>query len=145
MTNFLSPLVGAHFRPPAKQLLECLPSGAKLLLVAEPENPYDERAIKVLLPDLGKAIPESQKDALREALPATGNDLDELLIQDEPIHLGYLGADKNKVFAQNPSWAGNTVIGDALANTDWDYEAKLSFSPEGAPMVQITVFDSQGA
>ena len=44
-----APLVGSHFRPPAKALLASLPAGFHLELRPEPLNPYDPNAIEVWL------------------------------------------------------------------------------------------------
>ena len=71
MRTLTTPIVGAHFRPPAKQLLEVLPIGTPMLLRAEPDNPYDENAIQVLV-SLSKTYPISQWAVLAAALEGTG-------------------------------------------------------------------------
>jgi hypothetical protein len=43
------PLVGMHYRPPAKAITGNLQPGHPLLLVAEPENEFDPHAIAVYL------------------------------------------------------------------------------------------------
>ena len=56
------PLVGAHFRPPAKALIQSLPVGQVLRLSREPDNQYDTNAIQVWLrhcPPLAKPQPLS--------------------------------------------------------------------------------------
>jgi len=42
-----APLVGAHFHPPAKLLLQHLPTGQVLRLIRDPDNAYDTNAIAV--------------------------------------------------------------------------------------------------
>lgn len=41
------PIVGAHFRPPAKALCATLGQGSIVRLVPEPTNPYDAHAVAV--------------------------------------------------------------------------------------------------
>jgi hypothetical protein len=47
---FLIPVVGMYHHPPALQIIVELAIGTKLMLIREPDNLYDEDAIKVLLP-----------------------------------------------------------------------------------------------
>ena len=47
METLVCPIVGSHFVPPAKLLLESLPNGAELKLSPNPANPYDAKAIEV--------------------------------------------------------------------------------------------------
>lgn len=47
MPHIIVPVVGAHFRPPAKVLIAIMPTGHALQLRPEPTNPYDENAIAV--------------------------------------------------------------------------------------------------
>ena len=82
-----APLVGAHFRPPAKALLAALPSGHPLLLIPEPTNPYDPNAIAVFL-----SSATANQDILAElsdTLPPMGCDVETFLSQ--PMwHVGYM-------------------------------------------------------
>lgn len=79
------PIVGAHFRPPARLLLEHLRPGTELQLQAEPTNPYDENAIRVLLQS--SDLPQAEEFwSLCEAnFGITQEDL-----AAAPVHLGYI-------------------------------------------------------
>lgn len=122
-------LVGAHFRPPAKQVLAHLPAGTELVLQREPENPYDSGAIKVLV-DLKYELPEGQRGSLDVALLGTGTDLVELLAAEEPLQLGFIIAPTNKKLGH---WASNVAVGELMASGL--YVARLMFTPEGEPTV----------
>jgi hypothetical protein len=128
-------LVGAHFRPPAKQILAHLPAGAELILQREPENPYDSGAIRVLV-DVALAVPESQLASLDEALTGTGADLQEIMA--EPVQLGFIIAPTNKKLGQ---WASNIAVGEFMDRGDC--RAKLGFTPEGKPTVVTTLEKEQ--
>lgn len=99
------PLVGSHFRPPAKQVLAHLPNGTQLRLEPESENPYDANAIRVYCQ--GSAIPESEHPQLAEDLVGTGSELEEVLGQE--IWLGYIGDSKGKLCQKN-GWRGNAEV-----------------------------------
>jgi|SRR6267154_1348617 len=149
-------LVGAHFRPPAKFLLAALPSGTKLLLVPEPENPYDASAVKVLLPHSPEL--DERAEQIEAGLQGTGFsylDLDELW----PIQLGYLAAAGNKQLAKQQAegrqYSCNSAILEALgrqvhaggmagdegivADSERNWLAKLGFGPDGSPLVVVEV------
>jgi hypothetical protein len=85
-------IVGAHFRPPAKALLACLPAGHPLYLRPEPTNEYDENAVQVLLrsESLQPLVAEPFfRDELQMQLSGQGSDVESVLAQPE-WHLGYL-------------------------------------------------------
>ena len=125
-----SPIVGAYFRPPAKQVLASLPSGCQLVLVAEPDNPYDAAAIKVLV-GLDQ-VPEGQYEELERALDGTGTSLGELLERDEPLHLGYVISAGNKKLG---SWDSNEAVAELLRQGAC--QARLGFGPDGQPLVLV--------
>jgi hypothetical protein len=89
MAQHTLPLVGSHFRPPAKALLQVLPSGTELILRAEPGNPYDPNAVQVLLPTAN--IPEDVEQELEIHALGHGYDLPQIKAQDE-WHVGYVKA-----------------------------------------------------
>jgi HIRAN domain len=131
MTQYTLPVVGMHFRPPAKPILANLPSGAILRLAPEPTNPYDPNAVAVFVPT--EEIPESQHQALDLSAGPFGFTLDQILEQDS-WHLGYIP----KVDAQGIA----PVLSDFLdrkfledAERDNFISGTLSFSPEGKPQV----------
>ena len=127
-TVLVSLLVGAHFRPPAKLIIEALRAGTPLVLIPEPENPYDTNAIRVELP--AGSIPESQHDQLRAALPSMGFDLDELLASPDRLFLGYVAASGGKPLAQAGLTQGNIEFAKAIG-LDWPASARLGFLPDG--------------
>lgn len=133
--SLTSILVGAHFRPPAKLLLEHLPSGTPVLLEPEPDNPYDENAVKVWLAP--GEIPASEYDELREALVGFGTSLDEILATDR-VHLGYVAASGGKPLAiareRREGLVGNEEVTAAgLASA----KASLTFAPDGELLLEI--------
>lgn len=89
MTQHTLPLVGAHYRPPAKALLQVIPAGTELILRAEPDNPYDSNAVQVLLATAN--IPEDVEQDLEMHALGYGFDLAQIKNQEE-WHVGYVKA-----------------------------------------------------
>ena len=143
--NLVGLLVGVHFHPPAKQLLDFIPGEAALLLEPEPENPYDPQAIKVLLPV--KEIPEENFDAVKEILPSCGVDPEEFFEQ-ENIVMGHVGASSGKpLLKARANWpelaqslTGNAEFLEAMK--DPGHSAKLGFAPTGDPLVILTISEA---
>lgn len=136
MTTILtSLLVGAHFRPPAKQVIACLPSGAPLALQPEPENPYDEHALRVLV--WPREVPPAVRPELESCLEGTGTSLQELLDTEEPLFIGYVAASGGKPLVKAGLTTGNQEFGAALA-ADPSAQATLAFGPDGSPRVQLS-------
>lgn len=140
-------LVGAHFRPPAKQLLAALPAACQLMLIPEPDNPYDASAVRVVLPlSILPLAEDPLHSGLNHALEGTGLTVDDLLAAGEDIHLGYLPAEHNKQLAQAQANGlpvlGNYAIAEALGNREPPWQAQLAFTPEGSPMVKCQTPDS---
>lgn len=81
-----APLMGAHFRPPAKTLLAILPANFPLTIRPEPENPYDSNALAVWL-DVEDFSDELWQDLL-PMLPGSGFDETDLRAQRH-FHIGY--------------------------------------------------------
>lgn len=81
------PIVGAFYRPPAKQLLAALAVGTPLIVRAEPDNQYDVNACAVWLRSAD--IPDSALAELDGTLPDCGKSLDEVLAEYE-WHVGYI-------------------------------------------------------
>ena len=80
MQTYIVPLVGSHFRPPAKALIAALPSNHPLELRPEPTNPYDANAVAVWL-DASTIPDEILQDELAYTLPPMGQDVESLLEQ----------------------------------------------------------------
>lgn len=127
-------LVGSHFVPPSKLLLENLPQGTKIRLLADPENPYDQNAIKVLLPPGG--IPVERHEKLAEALPAMGWTLEDVLGADV-LMLGHLAASDGKplqkVQQSDPQIVGNKEFLEA----GLEGEGELLFDGSGMVLIRF--------
>lgn len=135
MKTLTSLLVGAHFRPPAKQVLALLPSGAPLLLVPQDDNPYDEHALQVQI--WPSAVPVEMHEELETTLSGTGSSVAELLALEEPLQLGFVAATGGKPLAKAGLTIGNQEFRSLLAQ-DPSAQAKLAFGPAGEPMVTLT-------
>lgn len=94
MTTISTIISGAFHRPPAGQLLRALPMGTRLRLVAEPGNPYDPFALRVLLDPAD--IPEGLHPDLDIAMAGTGYCMEDLLMSGEPVQLGFVAASEGK-------------------------------------------------
>lgn len=138
-------LVGAHFRPPAKALLACLPAGHPLLLRPEPTNEYDDNAVQVLLmrDSLESLLADVDFSAeLENQLAGQGFDLATIREADE-WHLGYLPrAAKGNLALEEWNVGVQKAIHEALAtsiadNRDETVDAQLSFDSTGKPAVII--------
>ena len=86
-------IVGAYHRPPALLILQHLPTGQLLSLEAEPDNPYDRNALKVML--ASSDLP--QDTDFSDRLSSYGHDL-ETLQTAGPIHLGYIERGRTQDF-----------------------------------------------
>lgn len=120
------PVVGMHFRPPAKPLMSVLPQGCPLVLEREPQNEYDPQAVRVLV--LTKDIPEGLHAKLGERVEAYGFDLEAILAQ-ESWHLGYV----KKEYAQ-------TLSPQLEA---FEAKAELAFDAKGFPSAVITLTEKE--
>lgn len=117
------PIVGAYYRPPAQAVLNALPVGAALTLMAEPENPHDPNAIGVWINTAD--IPKTSHDKLSMTLPDSGYTLEALLNLGE-LHLGYI-----------PREIAAKLRGDSTVMEDQPIKGSLFFSPSGLPRVRL--------
>jgi hypothetical protein len=117
------PIVGMHFRPPAKVLVNALSIGVPLFLLAEPSNAFDEHAIQVFLES--KNIPEAAHGFLDEGLPQFGFDLDTVLGQEQ-WHLGYIPKEFAKLLKES-----GTVVNDK------PMDVTFATNAQGAPRVRF--------
>lgn len=144
MSKILAPVVGMHFRPPAKAILAFLPSGAQLSLQLEPDNPYDANAIRVLVE--AKEVPEDLRDALNAQLCGFGHDL-ESFDAGSPWHLGYIAREHAAELAGPLADAiDNAEVTDAeLVNGGTcTWPAQLLFDGSGKPMASIDLEGGEG-
>lgn len=118
--NTSYPLVGQRFRPPAVALCQILPSGAKLSLRREPDNPYDPNAIQVWLDPA--EIPSEALGELQLLAQGYGWTVPE--IQAQHHQLGYIARE----FA--------TVLAPQL-DSGQAFAAALSFDPQGKTLVSL--------
>lgn len=117
-----APLVGAHFRPPAKALLQALPAGAPLWLVPEPTNEHDANAVKVMVRI--EAIPQDQQALLEQLAAPYGFLLDDILSREE-WQLGYVKRDYAAMIA--PKLSGRPC------------PATLGFTLDGSPTIEAHI------
>lgn len=134
MTTLTSLLVGAHFRPPAKVLLAHLPAGCQLSLVPEPDNPYDPKAIRVLVSVA--EVPEDEWPEMETDLASCGSSQEDLEASGE-AWLGYVAATGGKPLAARPDLVGNSEVLEAM--TQPDHQAWLQFGSQGEALVQVVV------
>lgn len=151
MSKHSTLIVGAHFRPPAKQLLAVLPPGHPLRLVEDNENAYDPAAVKVML-DLTDSgglplLTEAQIAALEVELPNVGLTLEQLM-STGPVQLGFVPAQDGKPLqkarAVEPELLGNVQVREIMGNGEAGaarYFPALAFGLDGAPRLQIEVED----
>jgi len=115
--QFMAPLVGMRFRPPALTIIQGLGQDQPLVLHREPENSFDENAVAVYMPpDWSEQLPDLFQEASAEA-QSLGTPLNPTL-----THLGYIARDYAK------RWA-------PLLDQGQPPEAKLIFSLAGSPVV----------
>lgn len=143
-TTLTFPIVGSHFRPPAKQILTVLPVGYPLHLQPELDNPYDPNAIQVRVSLLD--FPVSRFAILTSALEGTGYDPHDLIAAErstgETLHLGYIPKSGAKTCKGGP---GNRELIQAIASPLGDrlFTARLSLDADGSPTVVVAVGDHQ--
>lgn len=135
------PIVGSHFHPPASEVLKCVPAGTPLVLVAEPTNPYDDKAIRVYV-DLGGLEPTQElENRLDAECQCRGWDAAELLSQLDPCWLGFLPKSGGKTAEGGP---GNGEVWEAYTTAllAAGLVVKLGFTSEGKPCVDFTFADA---
>lgn len=125
MPKTRAPIVGMHFRPPAKAILQCLPQGTTLHLRREPDNQYDPNATKVLVRSAD--IPEGQYQELDTLVAGYGTTIQEILAQSEWF-LGYIAAKSGEAGLIAP-------LLDKEPARIW--VGALIFDGSGKPMVEI--------
>lgn len=136
MPTITTDLVGAHFRPPSLIVLANLPGHCPLVLQPEPANPYDAKAIKVLV-DLA----EEENLALAQSVEDAGYEWRDLL-DGGPFPLGYIGDSDGKVCRQTGR-PGNREVGQVLYRAEVGeieaaaISAVLTFTPDGKPLVKV--------
>lgn len=130
MSTVICPIVGAHFRPPAKGLLQSLPLHHTLSLRPEPTNEYDPQAIAVWL--LTSTLTPELGPDLATYCTGFGYALADILAQPE-WHLGYIPAQANA--KDGPSGTHARLALSNLGDAPWT--CTLAFAPDGRPAISI--------
>ena len=134
------PIVGAHFRPPAKALIQSMPMAHPLELRPEPTNPYDSNAVAIWLD--AHTLPDESLEELRHTLPGMGSDIDDLMSQRH-WHIGYIP--KTDAIHLQPridaAIEGHNVETDASGDgfVRLGHPAILSFDGTGKPLVTFHI------
>lgn len=128
------PIVGSHFHPPAKALLESLGTGTALQLVPEPDNPFDPNALRVsVTSETLSALPDATRTALDSALPLFGFTLAEVLARSE-WQLGYIPRTAAQALAPTIHRARATWT-DMHGPGGFHISGTLGFAANGQPTV----------
>ena len=131
MVTHSAPLVGAHFRPPAKALLQSLPSNHPLELIPEPTNPYDPNAVAVFL--RSSTLSQDSLAELGETLPPMGCDVETLLAT--PLwHVGYMAKEHASRHQQE---IGRILAAEMEEFGEGAFAARLNFSGDGKYVIKF--------
>lgn len=115
--NYYSRIVGTQFRLAGKSVLPVLAIDTPLILDPEPDNPYDPLAVKVCVDMTGSQYSN---------------------VEDGPvIHLGYLPKSGTKT--DTTGFGNSDALRIMQGGPNWN--AYLSFSPQGDALVRIEVGD----
>lgn len=134
-----APLVGMHFRPPAKALIQSLPSGYPLELRPEPSNPYDPNAVAVWLD--ARFLNDDAIDELTSTLPGMGHDIEELLAT-RWWQLGYMAREEAAIYQPEIGPLVYAMAENAMENDQphvSGYPATLTFTGDGKPLVTFNI------
>jgi len=131
-------LRGAHFRPPAKAIIQSLPTGHPLSLRPEPSNPYDPNAVAVWID--AKTIPDDALEELRYTLPGMGADVESLLEQ-RFWQLGYIAKEIAATIQPRISALIDLNNTETALSGEGQYmqglDCELSFGGDGKPQVKF--------
>lgn len=137
MPKYSTLIVGAHFRPPAKQVLGHIVAGTELSLQEDNENAYDAAAVRVMFDPAN--IPDSEFSQLEIELLEAGVTLEQLM-SGGPIHLGFVPAQNGKPLAKarqlDPDILGNQQVRELMMS---GCNCSLDFALDGSPKLTITV------
>lgn len=133
--RFVGNLVGMRHRPPASDVTNLLPAGVELLLVRQPDNPYDINACAIQL--LGFCVGGQHehlytqfKNALLEGQELNYTE-DHLT---DPLHLGYL-CNSDKTGGKIADLVSEQL--DSMLVSSWP--CKLTFDMKGSPQVEVEI------
>ena len=127
MPHYQVPVVGMHFRPPAKAILQVLPSDFPLGIEMEPDNEYDRNAIKVMVKS--EDIPKDSHNDLGSLAAGYGFTLDQIM--EQPAwHLGYVKATHAAELA--------ALLGGPAPAFKFN-KGSLSFDHKGLPLMNMEI------
>ncbi len=141
MARYETLIVGAHFRPPAKQVFAVLAQGHRLRLEEQNDNAYDAAAVRIMLDLTGEdgmpLLSEAQMAELEAELPNCGLTLEQLM-SSGPLQLAFVPAQDGKPLAKarltEPDLLGNQqvreLMGPGLTTT-------LGFALDGSPRLVL--------
>lgn len=137
-------LVGAYFRPPAKQICQILPSGTQVELRKELDNPYDSDAVsvwlktKILEIHLVNASLRGREEFV-DALAGCGWTVDQLLTAGD-VQLGYLAREGNRDLTRRAASCGPLVsakqVGQMFEGAS-ALGAKFVWGPSGEWLIKV--------
>lgn len=137
MSKFTTLIVGAHFRPPAKQVLAHCVSGTEVSLEEENDNAYDDAAVRVMLDP--KVIPESEYQTMESELLEAGVTIEQLM-SGGPLKIGFIPAQDGKPLIKarlsNPDILGNRQVRE-LMMAGPGLSSTLGFAPDGSLLLVL--------
>lgn len=135
MTQHTVPVVGMHFRPPAKAILAVLPAACPLRIMPEADNPHDANALAVHVASTD--IPAHAHEQLESEALNYGFTAADILAEGQ-WHLGYVKATDAAYLCAPLTQAiadGQTIDADAPHY----YPGHLSFDGAGKPTITLTL------
>lgn len=117
MTEHTLPIVGAHFRPPAKFLLQCFRLDQELVLIPEPDNPYDPNAIAVHVLTLSIPADAAMAAAIDDKCSGSGHD-NESIREPSSWHLGFIPKEWAQLFQESDPIPAEGIPGKLGFSTD---------------------------
>jgi len=124
-------LVGSYFAKPAPTVLKVLASGTEVELVPDPDNPYDAKAVKVVLRN-GEMVDWAALLEFEDELAGSGHEpreIKELFLGGEAkgLLLGHVGSSGGKPVAMARKKGFEIVGTEELEGGGFASKAKLIF------------------
>jgi hypothetical protein len=132
------PIVGMHFRPPAKVILAQLKGDCPLIIRPEPENPHDANALQVLV-QTSSLSDHADLENMALLLPNMGFSLEDVLAQEE-WHLGYIPRVNAEEIA--PLFSGQTVSGKLCFDVSGKAQVRFDL-PTAEPLIDDSSLDTE--
>lgn len=131
MKEYILPIVGSSFRPPAQDILNVLSVGTNLELEAEPDNQHDANAIAVWIwtIEISNQAWVSLDDGRLKKHQLTIKDL----AARNSWQLGYIPAAIAKVLRQDRNFPASAIVRGTFA-----------VGPKGGPQVKFSLETVEG-